>query len=72
MDTLGIQKCPHFMSFVDADVFLATETIRCVFSCHLRMPYFAGGTLGIIRGPVRGCHGKSRYLTSNIWIFNRK
>ena len=52
---------------------LATDAIRCVFfhvicGCPiLRVPYFVA-----LRGPVTGRHGKSRYLPSNVCIFNRK
>lgn len=56
MDTLGIQKCPHFMSFVDVGGVLWSNVI-CGCS--------------VLRA-VTGCRGESRYLPSNDWILNRK
>ena len=69
--TLGILRCTYFMSFVDVDV-IWLQKPSDVFLKSFADALFCMVALWALRGPVTGCHGKSRYLPSNVSIFNRK
>ena len=69
--SLGILRCTYLMSFVDVDVFWLQMPSDVFFHVICGCPILRV-TLWALSGPVMDCHGKSRYLPSNVWIFSGK